>query len=295
MNRQTFLPFFLFFIIMTLLPAPAPAADSVTWMEADAPPFFIHAGKYKGQGYEDVVMDILQENMPEYSHDTITANLARHIYNFKQGQKVCNVGLYRTPEREKFLYFSIPSFFTLPTVLVIRKDRYADFGGKKTIQLDALLKKGNITIGRAVKRSYGKYVDAVLDKYKDQDTLFIFEEDEFSHNFFQMLELGRLDAMISLPEEAMYQAEKLGIQDTIMTLTIAENQVGYDSWLSSVGCSKTEWGKKIITEINRILLTQRPADRYRKAYERWLDESSLEHYRKLYNQVFLQATTTDKQ
>ena len=294
MTRQKNLPFFLFFIITTLLPAISPAADSVTWMEADAPPFFIHNGKYKGQGYENVVTDILKENMPEYTHDTITANLARHFYNFEQGQKVCNVGLYRTPEREKILYFSLPSFFTLPTVLVIKKDRYADFGGSKTIHLETLLKKGMI-IGRAIKRSYGKDVDAVLDKYQDQNSLFIFEEDEFSHNFFQMLQLGRLDAMISLPEEAMYQAEKLGIKDTIMTLTIAENQRGYDSWLSSVGCSKTEWGKKIIDKINSVLLTQRPTSRYREAYERWLEASSLENYRKLYKEVFLQTTTPDIQ
>jgi uncharacterized protein (TIGR02285 family) len=294
MTRQKNLPFFLFFIITTLLPAISPAADSVTWMEADAPPFFIHSGKYKGQGYENVVTDILKENMPEYTHDTITANLARHFYNFEQGQKVCNVGLYRTPEREKILYFSLPSFFTLPTVLVIKKDRYADFGGSKTIHLETLLKKGMI-IGRAIKRSYGKDVDAVLDKYQDQNSLFIFEEDEFSHNFFQMLQLGRLDAMISLPEEAMYQAEKLGIKDTIMTLTIAENQTGYDSWLSSVGCSKTEWGKKIIDKINSVLLTQRPTSRYREAYERWLEASSLENYRKLYKEVFLQTTTPDIQ
>jgi uncharacterized protein (TIGR02285 family) len=257
-----------------------------------------HAGEVrvnseiKGQGYEDVVTKILQENLPEYSHQTLTANLSRHFYNFKQGKKVCNVGLYRTPEREKFLYFSIPSFFTLPTVLVIRKDRYEDFGGNKTIQLDALLRNGKITIGRAEKRSYGKYVDAILDRYKDQDNIFVFEEEELSQNFIRMLELGRLDAMISLPEEAIYQAEQLGIRDKIMTLTIEENQVGYDSWLSSVGCSKTEWGKNIIEKIDNILLRQRPSKRYREAYERWLDKSSLKNYRKLYKEVFLQTTTS---
>lgn len=287
MIRAQLLLFSTLLTCMLLSPAAGIAQDSITWMEADAPPFFIHTGEYKGQGYEDLITDILQENLPEYSHETMTANLSRHMYNFKQGQKVCNVGLYWTPERAKFLYFSIPSFFTLPTVLVIKKERFADFGGKKTIQLDALLQSGKLTIGRATKRSYGKPVDTVLDKYKGRDNIFVFEEDELSQNFFLMLNLGRLDAMISLPEEAMYQAEKLGIQDEIMTLNIEENQVGYTSWLSSVGCSKTEWGKKIIGRINQVLLTQRPTKRYRQAYERWLDESSLKNYRELYNKVFI--------
>lgn len=291
MPRHNVLPVLVFFIVMPLFPAAAAANDSVTWMEAVAPPFFIHEGEFKGQGYEDVVTDILKENLPEYNHDEMRSNLSRHYYNFKQGQKVCNVGLYKTAEREEFLHFSIPSFFTLPTVLVIKKERLADFGGTKTIQLEPLLKNGKVTIGRAKNRSYGKDVDAILDKYKGRDNVFVFEGEELSKNFFQMIQLGRLDAMISLPEEAIYQAERLGIKDEIMTLTIEENQVGYDSWLSSVGCSKTEWGKKIIEKINQILLVQRPAKRYREAYERWLDESSLENYRKLYDEVFLQATT----
>ena len=280
-----------FFIIFCLHPVVADAKDSVTWMEAIAPPFFIHEGELKGQGYEDVITDILKENLPEYSHDEMTSNISRHYYNFKQGQKVCNVGLYKTAEREEFLYFSTPSFFTLPTVLVIKKDKFANFGGSKTVRLDALLQNGKITIGRATNRSYGKYVDTILDKYKDQGKIIAFEGEELSRNFFQMLKLDRLDALISLPEEAIYQAEMLDFKDEIMTLTIEENQVGYESWFSYVGCSKTEWGKIIIEKINQVLLVQRPTKRYREAYERWLDESSLESYRKLYDKVFLQGTT----
>jgi uncharacterized protein (TIGR02285 family) len=108
-----------------------------------------------------------------------------------------------------------------------------------------------------------------------------------------MLELGRLDALISLPEEAVYQAELLGIREEIATLTMVENQVGYDSWLSSVGCSKTPWGKKIIEKINRILLEQRPTEQYRKAYERWLHKDRVQSYRRLYDKVFLQTNETN--
>jgi uncharacterized protein (TIGR02285 family) len=197
--------------------------------------------------------------------------------------------LYRTPEREKFLYFSIPSFFTLPTVLVIRRDRLEDFGGSRTVSLDRLLREGRVTIGREKNRSYGKTVDAVLDRYADRDNIFLFEGAALSENFFQMLKLGRLDALISLPEEAIYQAEVLGIEDDITTLTIEENQQGYEAWLSSVGCSRTPWGRKIIDKINQVLLEQRPTERYRTAYERWLDKGSLENYRRLYDEVFLKT------
>jgi len=65
---------------------------------------------------------------------------------------------------------------------------------------------------------------------------------------------------------------------------------GYESWFGYVACSKTPWGKKLIEKINRILLEQRPTKQYRSAYERWLDKSSLESYRDLYKNVFLQVT-----
>lgn len=281
-------------VILGLYPPGVTARDSVTWMEAIAPPFFIHEGEHKGQGYEDVITKILMENLPEYSHDTMTANLSRHYYNFKKGQKVCNVGLYKTPEREKFLYFSIPSFFTLPTVLIIKKNRLADFGGSKTVRLASLLESGKIVIGTAKNRSYGTYVDEILNGYKNQGNIFVFEGEELSENFFQMLKLDRLDVLISLPEEAVYQAEKLGIKDEIMTLTIEENQLGYDSWFGYVACSKTPWGKTIIEKINRILMEQRPTKQYRAAYERWLDTSSLKSYRTLYKDIFLRVTTPDQ-
>ncbi len=129
----------------------------------------------------------------------------------------------------------------------------------------------------------------MLNRYTGKDTLFVFEGDSLSKNFFKMLQKGRLDGLIALPEESLYLAEQLNFRDEIMTLTIKENQLSYQSWISYVGCSKTEWGKEIIEKINRVLLAQRPTDRYRGAYERWLDESSLTGYRRLYETVFLEA------
>jgi len=290
MLSRIILLFFATLLFMELHPTLSHARDSVTWMEADAPPFFIHEGQHKGQGYEDIITKILMENLPEYNHDRMTANLSRHYYTFKKGEKVCNVGMYKTPEREQFLYFSIPSFFTLPTVLIIRKERFTDFGGSKTVRLQSLLASGKIVLGTAKNRSYGTYVDKILDANKKQGNIFVFESEELSRNFFQMLKLGRVDALISLPEEAVYQAEQLGMKDEIMTLTIEENQVGYDSWFGYVACSKTPWGKKLIEKINRILVEQRPTEQYRAAYERWLDKSSLETYRSLYNNIFLHVT-----
>jgi len=90
-SRFYLLFLFLFFIIS---PSNILAKDSITWMEAVAPPFFIHDGDLKGQGYEDLITDLLAENLPLYEHKRTVATISRHYQQWKQGEKVlfsCNV------------------------------------------------------------------------------------------------------------------------------------------------------------------------------------------------------------
>jgi uncharacterized protein (TIGR02285 family) len=284
--------FYLFFTFLFLIISPSNilAKDSITWMEAVAPPFFIHDGELKGQGYEDLITDLLVENLPLYEHKHTIATISRHYQQWKQGEKSCSLAMFKTPEREEFAYFSVPSVFSLPTVLIIRQDNFDSFGATKTVNLQKLLKSEKITIGRSNNRSYGVLVDNVLNRYGNQNNIFSFEGSELSLILFKMLIAGRIDALVGLPEEAMYLAETLGFKDQIMTLNISENQNNHDASLTYVACSKTEWGKKTIDTINLVLLEQRPTEQYRAAYERWLDPSSLENYRQLYKDVFLTIT-----
>ena len=286
----TRLVFCLFCCTTFLLPNEVHAKETLAWMEAVAPPFFIHEGPYKGQGYEDLITDILKESLPQYDHKHMQANISRHYQQWKQGENACSVGMFKTPERLEFTYFSIPSVFTLPTVLIIHKDRFEAFGGKKTVSLAELLKEGKLMIGRSSNRSYGIEFDTALNTYGNPKNIFKYEGPELSLNLFKMLQAGRIDALPGLPEEAMYLAETMGIRDQIMSLAVEENQANKESWLSYVACSKTEWGKKAIEEINQALIELRPTEKYRAAYERWLDPSSIEGYRKLYQEEFVSIT-----
>lgn len=291
-NRRKSSPLFLtlFFLVIMLFPAGVLAKDKIEWMEAVAPPFFIHEGELQGQGYEDIITDILIENLPQYEHTHTIANISRHYQQWRQGEKSCGLAMYKTPERMELAYFSIPSVLTLPTVLIINKDRFDAFGGTKTVHLSEILQSGEYIIGRSKNRSYGIEFDSTLDTFGNDRNLFVYEGPELSLNLFKMLLAGRIDALSGLPEEAMYLAETMGIKDQIMTLNIAENQVNHDASLTHVACSKNAWGKKVIADINAVLRKHRPTERYRGAYERWLDPSSFARYRKLYEEAFLTIT-----
>jgi len=152
-----------FSCLLLITPSKLLAKDSIAWMEAVAPPFFIHEGILKGQGYEDLITKIIQENLPDYDHTHMVANISRHYQQWKQGEKSCALAMYKTPERQEFAYFSIPSVFTLPTVLIIHKDKFDNLGGKKTVSLQQLLESEQFIIGRSYNRSYGVPFDTALD------------------------------------------------------------------------------------------------------------------------------------
>lgn len=252
------------------------------------PPHFIQEeGELQGQGYGDIVSELVRQQLPEYEHYQMTTNVVRHFDKFKRGDKVCAVGLYRTPERESFLHFSIPCLLTMPPALIIRKDRLEKFGNKTIISLDQLLNDPEFRLGMSKDRSYGQMLDDVLARHNNRKNLIVFSGQEIGENYFKMLLLDRLDGLIGLPDEAMYRAEQMGIRDQIIILPFADNQQTHEGWLCAVACPKNAWGQEIIDKINPILVDLRPTEAYRHAYERWLDSNSLPLYRRVYNEIFL--------
>lgn len=265
------------------------AMESITWLEVSMPPYLIQDGPNKNEGYGNTVSAILRENLPDYDHQIVVTNVIRHFDRFKKGEKVCSVGLYRTPEREAFMHFSIPSLLTMPAVLITTKEKLALFGNNRSIKLGDVLANPRFILGLSKDRSYGNTIDAILKTYQDRTNLVLYSGQELAANYFKMLMMDRVDGLIGLPDEAMYHAEQLGLRDQLATLIIEENQQDFAGWFCAVGCTKNEWGKAVIERINAVLLEQRSSARYRAAYERWLDPAHLEQYRSVYQGVFLQT------
>jgi uncharacterized protein (TIGR02285 family) len=267
------------------------ARDTITWMEVSMPPCFIQKGADANKGYGDLVAAILQKNLQEYDHVAMVTNVTRHFDRFRKGEKVCALALYPTPERQTFIEFSLPALLTLPPGLIVKKEMVGQFGdGKGRVRLQDLLDNHQMILGLSKDRSYGTSLDGVLANYRGRDNLVLYTGQELSENYFQMLLRNRVDALLGLPDEAMYHAEKMGIRDQIAIVLIEENQHSSDGWFCAVGCAKTDWGRAVIDKINAILVRERPTEGYRQLYERWLDANSLERYRRIYQDDFLRTT-----
>ncbi len=288
------LPFWILILLLItqwspLVNASAHGRESITWLKTNMPPFFIAHGEHKNQGYGDVVTEILKQNLPQYDHQDLYTNIIKHFSLFQRDGRYCVVGLYKTPEREKFLRFSYPTFMTLPPVLIMKKDRWQKLLHQQAVQLETIFQHQDFILGFSRDRSYGNPIDQVIGKHPDRSNLVHFSGQELTDNFFKMLMLDRVDGLLGLPEEAMYHAHRLGLEHEIITVEILENSQDTEGWLCYAGCPDTAWGRKAIKEINKVLLEKRPTSQYRNAYEHWLHAENKPRFRALYQEVFLQT------
>ena len=292
MNLHTALFVTIAWVAILLCPrATAVAArDTITWMESDMPPYFINSGPLQRQGYGNVITNLITAQLPDYDHRFLVTNVVRHFNRMKQGEKVCVIGLYKTPEREAFIEFSIPSMLTMPAVLAVRKERMAEFIADPSLNLTKLLQNRQAAIGYSKDRSYGVDLDQILKNPAFREQFVGHAGQAIPANFVKMLMLNRLDGILGMPDETMYLADTMGIKEQIALLPLAENRGDYSTWFCYVGCAKTDWGRTVIAKVNKVLLDQRPTEPYRAAYERWLDSHCTEFYRKIYEENFLPVT-----
>ena len=117
-----------------------------------------------GAGWE--IYHLIWENMPEYKHEVVLLPVKRMLEEFKHGKHYLFWGLYKTPEREKYLYYSIPCRISPPTMVVIRKGDLERFGGGETLSLKTLLKDRTLKFLMFDSISFGSGVDELLKEYE---------------------------------------------------------------------------------------------------------------------------------
>ena len=284
----------LFFIAFGLLnwnalfPPQVLAKDSVTWMLSDFPPYTILKGKYDREGSHDKVFELLQEHLTDYEHHEMIGSVTRLLRELGAGKKVCTT-LLKTPEREKFIYYSIPIDFDPPLGVTIKRSKAVLFKNTKELSFNELIQNKQLRFGIQSGRSYGKMIDPLLERYKGQKHIYLREGKELYEGLLKMLMTDRLDYIIGYPVETVYVGKMLGIENKVINIPLKEYLNAYS--FGCIACSKTEWGRQIIEKINTILRKQRPTKHYRSIQERWLDKNILESYRKAYDRIFLK---TDK-
>jgi uncharacterized protein (TIGR02285 family) len=260
-------------------------------MNDNLPPASIVNGPHRGEWIVDGLVSLYQEHLPEYEHQHLVANMARILFTMRQGQNACYAGFFKTPEREEYIYFSIPNIIAISNVIVVKKSRKETlFGDVEEVSLKDLLANRQLRLGLTKDRAYGNNINNVLAPYKEADDRLLFRAGQNSlQGLLHMLDSERIDYTIGFPWEVSYVAGQIGLTGMFGIVHIQEMQE--HQWTYNyIGCTKNEWGYEVIRKINAILRELRPTEEHLYHQLKWFPKEMEEEIRQIYQEHILTVT-----
>lgn len=140
-------------------------AKQITWIVIDFAPYYILSDNLEGQGRDELLIKLIQQQMPDYTFNYKVFPASRAIYELSNfNNQYCMISLYKTAERKKHIAFSDEySTIGLSTSAALRKDVAQSLGiTNSAIDLEKLVTEHGLTIGVAANRSFGNEIDALL-------------------------------------------------------------------------------------------------------------------------------------
>jgi len=264
--------------------------DTITWYTFDSPPVTITVGKDTDRGFGDRNRLLFQQALTQYTHLTKTVNYQRALLDMKNGEKVCSSALLKTVERKKYITYSHPNFLLIPNGVLVRSadihlfQPYIDSSNR--LNLSLALTSNNFILGTSSGRRYGAGVDSLLEKIRKNSPgqLLIRSGQDVNSGLIHMLHKNRLDLVLGFSTEQEYAARSIGNEAATAFLPIVE-QLPYT--LGYTGCSKGEWGDRMVGQINGVLEEPATFVAFMQYYKNWLPSSNHSYYDELVSEALL--------
>ena len=265
----------------------ADAREKIVWPYICFPPTYICEKDKCIGGIGWKIYQRIWKSMPEYEHESILLPIKRIIKNMQQGKHYLFYGLYKTPEREKRLYFSVPCRIEPPLMVVVRKSDFKKFGGGEHVSFEALLKDTTLKTIMGSSVSYGAVFDALFKKYEKSKNLYVdYRTDELGAYSLDLLLKKRIDYYIST-KAVLHISKEKGIADQIAYIPVKEQnvyQIGY------ITAPKNEWGKRMLKKVNRALRKLIPTEAYFKLFTPLVGENMVPELRRQFNALILEPS-----
>jgi len=249
--------------------------ETIRWLSWKQAPNFITQGDYKGQGVAGSLTKTLQLKLPQYNHEMLISNTRRYKRLIRE-ENVCVAWAWIVPGSENFRIHSRAVSLAPRTGIQVLKSKQHLFGKPgETLSLAKLLSNPNITLGYLEEMSYTKKVHKLLEKYRGEENIHFSSRSEVEFEL-SMLDRNRLDYFFGFSAQAIFDSEVKGVPNKYQFYNIEE----IDKFMSMhTHCSKTSFGKKVMSEVNKIL-TQDLLMAHLATVERWYGQNK--NYRKVF-------------
>jgi len=252
--------------------------DTITWVYFSYPPLFILENDKDPTGFGFDIMNLAISAMPEYKHIVRKVPIKRFAEQMKTGKDcICSYGMIKTPDREKWAFFSHPCRIIIPRMIVIRKNDLVKFGGGSAVSLSKLIKNEKLTLLLKKGTRYGERIDNIINKNSGFDNITYLYSDELGRPALKMLMARRGDYFLSL-SSTIYDAERLGYADKIALIPI-ENETYLTG---SVACSKNESGRHVIERVNKMLRREIESEKIYQILSGWVPDNMRREFRLQY-------------
>ena len=249
--------------------------ETIRWLGWEQVPNFITHGKFKGQGLGDSFTAILQSKLPQYAHKNVISN-ARRYHQLISQEDVCVAWAWIVPGSREFRIHSRPVSLAPRTGIQTLKSKQHLFGKPgELLSLEKLLANQEIKLGYLEDMVYSKKVQQLIEQHRGGKNILFSSRSDVEFNL-AMLAANRVDYFFGFPAQAIYDAALNDIPNKYQFYNINEIDM-YTSMHTH--CSKTPFGRKVMTEVNKIL-TDEVLMNHLAVVERWYGEN--ENYRKVF-------------
>lgn len=259
-------------------------SDTINWYVNHAPPSSFTHGDFKGKGFIDQALALIQQELPEYGHHIVSSDIATATAKWQAGELLCFPAMVKTQAREAFVHFSQMSVVHPSNYIAMSPELAKSQGQIREADLQALLSNDDIYLGVRSGFAFGPQIDDLIKKY-GINSIMIFKEEQSLEAMYQLLANNRIDYLIGYPFESYFVTSRLAMKDKVINLPIK----GVTKFtMGAVGCTKNAWGKKVITRIDQALTKLKSQKAYQQALTSWLDNYiDQEEFDRFYQTEFL--------
>lgn len=283
-------------LLSQTVPAKAHAANeisSLNWVINTAPPFHIINGAHSGKGICDALMDVVDEQLPEFASSRVVLPQTRIRQQFEREVDQCFPCMIYSPTPSDTVQTE-PTHFYYPHGIITTKEKALIMQERhgNPVRLASLITDREFRFGYPDGRHYPAVQDIVDQAVQSDITRVAHTGENATVAILAMIKAERIDYTIDY--QILHNFDIAANEATDLAfLEIAETQGQHV--LGAIGCTNTEWGRAVVKEINRILPNVQQHPEFLNVLDLWFnDNPESEPYRELLRKRVWYATEANQ-